>query len=83
MKKQDHIKNLLESGRFTAVELNRRTKTGDARKYISELRANFRDGISGGADVQDEWRYRSDGTRYKVYWISQHLTTKGGEHEKE
>ena len=82
MKKQDLIKNLLESSRFTALELNHRAKTGDARKYISELRANFRDGISGGADVQDEWRHRSDGTRYKVYWISQHLTTKGGKQDE-
>ena len=83
MNRQEHIKNLLESGMFTAIDLNRRANTGDARKIISRLRAYYRDGISGGADVQDEWHYRSDGTRYKVYWISQHLTTKGGEHEKE
>ena len=82
MTKQVLIKNLLEKGRFTAIDLNRRVRTGDARKIISRLRAYYRDGINGGADVQDEWRYRSDGVRYKVYWISQHLTTKGGEHEK-
>ena len=82
MTKQVIIKNLLENGRYTAIELNRLAKTGDARKYISELRANFRDGICGGADVQDECRHRSDGSRYKVYWISQHLTTKGEHHEK-
>ncbi len=78
MKRQESIKQLLENGRFTATELNRMAHTGDARKYISELRANYRDGIAGGADVQDEWRERSDGTRYKMYWISKNLTMKGG-----
>ena len=66
MNRQEHIKNLLESGKFTAVELNRMANTGDARKYISESRANFRDGISGGADVQDECRYHSDGVLQSV-----------------
>ena len=77
MNKHGYVKNLLEQGRHTSVELCRLANTSDARKIISILRADFRNGV-GGADVQDEWLRSSTGTRYKVYWISQHLTTKGG-----
>ena len=83
MTKQSLIKNLLEGGRFTAIELNRLANTGDARKIISQLRADFQNGIAGGADVQDIWRTNpKTKSHYKVYWISQHLTTKGGHHEE-
>lgn len=79
MRKQSIIKNLLEGGRFTAIELNRLANTSDARKIISQLRADFKNGIAGGADVQDMWQTNpKTKSRYKVYWISQNLTTKGG-----
>ena len=78
MSKQGIIRNLLESGQYTSTELNRIANTPDARKIISLLRSDYRNGIAGGADIQDEWRKRKDGTRYKVYWISQNLTSKGG-----
>lgn len=78
MNKRQTIKHLLQTGRYTSKELNLKANTPDARKIISRLRSDYRNGIAGGADVQDEWRRRSDGTRYKVYWISQNLTTKGG-----
>lgn len=77
MIKRDIIKNLLEGGRYTSVELNEMAKTPDARRVISALRSDYRNGIAGGADVQDEWRRKNDGTRYKVYWISQNLTLEG------
>lgn len=75
---QHYVKILLERGQYTSKELNSIANTPDARKIISRLRSDYRNGIASGADVQDEWRRRSDGTRYKVYWISQNLTTKGG-----
>lgn len=76
--KRDYIKYLLERGRYTSEELNLHAHTSDARKVISVLRSDYRNGIVGGADVQDMWLKRRDGTRYKLYWISQNLTTKGG-----
>lgn len=80
MRKQELVKDLLERGRYMAVELNRLANTGDARKCISRLRTDFRNGIKGGADVQDEWHTNpKTKARYKVYWIPQNLTTRGGE----
>lgn len=77
MSKRERVRCLLESGVFTSIQLCKMANTPDARKIISRLRADFKDG-KGGADVQGEWRKDVNGTRHKVYWISQHLTTKGG-----
>lgn len=74
MTKQELVKSLLETGEFTSMQLCRWCRTPDARKIISVLRADYKNG-HGGADVQDRWVYR-DGTRHKLYWISQSLTTK-------
>lgn len=76
MKKQEPIKNLLENGVFTSAELCKRVNTADAHKIISRLRRK-------GVEILDEWRKGQSGTRYKVYWISQHLTTKGARHEEQ
>lgn len=76
MKKQGAIKTLLENGIFTSAELCSKANTADAHKIISRLRHK-------GIEVQDEWRKNKEGVRYKVYWISQHLTTKGTSNEKQ
>lgn len=76
MKKQEPLKTLLENGVFTSVELCKRVNTADAHKNISRLRHS-------GIEIQDEWRKNKEGVRYKVYWISQHLTTKGTSNEKQ
>lgn len=76
MKKQQPLKTLLENGVYTSAELCKRVNTADAHKIISRLRHR-------GIEIQDEWRKNKEGVRYKVYWISQHLTTKGMSNEKQ
>jgi len=56
------IRNLfISGGRWTTERLNRIAHTVDARKRISELRAE-------GMQIKDTWETK-DGKRFKLYYM--------------
>lgn len=56
------IRNLfIKGGKWTTEKLNRMAHTVDARKRISELRAE-------GMKIKDKWESK-DGKRFKLYYM--------------
>ena len=62
MEKHYKVKNLLETGAFSTLEISKKLQIADPRSSIRVLR-------SMGVPVQDYWLMNSEVVRYKKYFI--------------